>query len=162
MDLGIKCPNPAPSDDWAILKLETEIKDIQPYGLPGEFDDPIRGTKLISVSAASHDFSRVDKNTGKTIYPKSIEDCAAGVINPRQGSFGAASFESNCDSDHGNSGGSVIRIIDGKPILVGVTSGMITHKNPNPTNAYDPSVWADTHVSLSGEFLEKLKLAIGR
>jgi hypothetical protein len=80
-------------------------------------------------------------------------------VGERNGKFGVSLISSNCDSDHGASGGSLLKAVEGKLILVGVNSG-IKHDAPHPNNSYLKNARPDYAVPVYGSFLKELEETI--
>lgn len=156
VEMGHYCESSWRAQDWSILKLAAPIEDVTPYMVPGEFDDPMPGTKVVSVSAGAVDFRRKDKITGTVVTPKSIEECTVKWLHPGPGGFNSIAFDTDCDSDHGNSGGSVLRVTKVGLMLVGVTAGARAEKNHSKSNEYREQEWATRHMSVYGKFLEAI------
>lgn len=160
--IGYQCTKPNSERDWAILKLADEVRDIEPYDLPGEWDHPYPDLKVISVSARTVDFTRFDKISGKLTNPKSIEDCTVKFTYRSRGDnyMGATLFQTDCDSDHGSSGGSILRLSENRLKLIGVTRGGPETKVGD--NRFVLDAWATNHEPLYGEFLDTVKGMMGK
>lgn len=167
---GYKCPQtPAPTDDWAVLHLTKPINDVEPYAIPMakhlvESQIWVVGP-AISVSGSS-DFFRVNRATGKKEFPKSIEDCALRKAYWRSGK--PVLFDSDCDSGEGNSGGSLLRRMGSKYVLIGVTKS--NNESAESRKSADQSLankgpyvqgkWATYFVPVANEFLMAIESAV--
>lgn len=163
---GTSCPNlPLNSDDWAVLKIEPPLADVDFYQVPTP-QDIQDGRDVISVSASSDDFIRRD-GRGRKINPKSIEECAIKSIDRN---FGALMYQSNCDSSRGSSGGSMLANIRGQDTLLGIhsfsneTVPMLDKALRNGTvnsGSFVKDNWATYQVPVAGKFLHAIESATG-
>lgn len=164
---GFNCPTPTrPHDDWAVLKIDPPLDGINPYHLPDE-PEIKEGIEVTSVSAMARDFVRIDPKTKKKILPKTIEECRS---KKAYGIGRTVLLESNCDFGRGNSGGSLLRTINGKDVLVAISVGNRESEEqlrkaerrgtPN-TGPYKIDEWATFHVPLNSRFLDTVKKAVG-
>jgi hypothetical protein len=165
--IGTQCPElPQAYEDWAVMKIDPPIRDVNPYDLPTSADIT-EGESVTAVSAGARDFTRVNPRTARREIVKSIEDCNVKVVT----SFNVpAVFDSNCDAAQGNSGGSLLRSNGGRDVLIGITTGShetqqqidqaVRTGKPN-TGRYSPGSWATVHVPLNDEFLRVVRSAAG-
>ncbi len=165
--IGTQCPEiPQAYEDWAVMKIDPPIRDVNPYDLPTS-DEITEGDKVTSVSGGARDFTRVNPRTGQREMVKSIEDCNVKVVT----SFRLpANFDSNCDAAQGNSGGSLLKNNGGRDVLIGITTGghetqqqidnAVRTGRPS-TGRYKAGVWATVHVPLNDEFLRIARSAAG-
>jgi hypothetical protein len=163
---GTSCPNlPLFSDDWAVLKIDPPLTGIDFYQLPTA--EEVQTEKdVIAVSAGARDFIRRDSR-GRTINPKSIEDCTVKSVDR---SFGALMFQSDCDGAQGSSGGSMLANIRGQDTLLGIasygneTASMLERALKDGRlnkGTYKKGEWATYHVPVTGRFLRAIENATG-
>ena len=162
---GLNCAGPAlVEDDWAVLKIAPSIRGVRPYDLP---DDEIvqRGDAIVSVSSGAHDFRRRDPVTPSVVFPKSIDEC--NVQYTRMPPL-PSSFESDCESGRGSSGGAVLVTRGHRDVLLGITQGNYESGDDLARSLsgalnfrpYSYGLWATNHVILNREFLSAVKSAI--
>lgn len=165
--IGFNCPEEANRlDDWAVLTLEQDLNDINPYELPQSSEIVRDRDQIISVSAGATDFTVVDPKTRKKIMPKTIDDCEVKrtIVYDVM-----AKFESDCDLGRGGSGGGVLMNRNGKDVLMGIS----VSNNASPAQdqeairigktlsaPYSPNTWATYHIPLNGRFLKAVERAM--
>ncbi len=163
---GVECPNKNRAiDDWAVLKIDPPLEGITPYDIPESLDIK-EGQDVLAVSAQARDFYRIDPKTKKKYLPKSIEECQTKQTHGIQRT---SLVESNCDFGRGASGGSLLRVVNGRDTLIGIsianreseTALRQAERRGTPnTGVYQPDKWTTFHVPLNAKFLETVKKAM--
>ena len=136
--------------------------------IPNIGDEVGRKNKVISVSASTIDFRRVNPKSGKIEYPKSIEECETQRTYLALGK--PILVNSNCDFSSGNSGGSIIKESTDGDVLAAISvSNNETEQDrenimaggQSKSGPYKENEWTTYHIPLGGEFLFAIEKAIG-
>ncbi len=166
---GSKCPENGGKfgDDWAVLRLRENVRDVTPYKLPMTGDIPKEDESVVAVSGAARDFFLFDSRRNK-YYPRTIEDCSVKYVRPVSGDGSYA--ETDCDAAELSSGGSLLRSSKTGDVLIGIHMGSfelapmlekaLAEKRVNQ-RPYEHGVWASIYVSVDGKFLKALEEAAG-
>jgi hypothetical protein len=148
--------------DWAVLKTGTHATDVTPYVV---YDtNPIVATnlanrKIISASAPE---------SGMQCESVSVY-CSIQTSYPPQQITRPRGLETDCDFNHGASGGADLQKIDGRMAMVGVhgegdqpngDENAVWYKDPSK-NKFKPWVNASASVLLERDFLDAVKQACG-
>lgn len=162
IELGFNCPTlPDLEDDWAVLKLAEPLNDVEPYSISEDDEKMVKPRdSIVAVSGGASEF----KINGKAV--KTISDCNARDAIVRSGAI-IKVIASDCDSGHGSSGGSVLKVGNGtRPVLVGLIvagnetleeekAALATNGSPN-TGTYEIASWATYSVLVTGKLRQAL------
>ena len=140
------CPQIAPGNDWAVVKLQTGVPRLRPYDYPAT--DPVLQTDkpVTQVSARADNFMVGDN------YPKTIERCYLRVINPRSW----FPILTDCNTGQGSSGAAQF-IEDGKGKTVVGAIHVADSVGGKPKSGFDPHTLFSISVPLAGDFLQALR-----
>ena len=160
------CPNPEAKNDWAVLRLETPLpSQVEPYGIS---DQIMReGEAVVMAAGRSDDFYIFNTRTGQRDYPKHLGNC--GIQNVYGGSR-PFQFGSNCDTGGGASGGSILRMENGRPLLVGImtrndetaeqrTASTAGNRPAVNRGQYKSLSWGTYGVPITGDLLTAIRRA---
>ena len=115
---GMKCPDHKDYDlrtenDWAVLKLKKRVDPrVKPYAV-AVIDPKDTNSKVVAV-AKSEDFHKAEKPDD---LPRHYGNCDIKKIDEDLGE--ATRLQTNCDVDHGASGGGIFRP-GASPTIVGI------------------------------------------
>lgn len=164
---GYQCPDyHVPYADWAVMRLKYPAVGVTPYRVPSENENLLVSQKeVVAIAGMSVDFQRKDPKTGKTTFPKHLEDCQLQKI------FGgklAFYFSHNCSNSLGASGGSLLESDPVSPVLLGIfANGPETvqeaesaRRSGKPNmRPFDEKTWSPDGVPVNGLFLKAIKNA---
>lgn len=164
---GNKCPTRGEANaDWAILRLEENVTGVVPYKLPDKnARDGVVAQPVIAVGSLSLDFRKTDPKTGKSTFPKHVQDCNIKRIFYR---YDPVAVASDCDGGQGKSGGALLAQNLADHIIVGISTsspfseaeekreaktGIATRKN------FDRDKWYDSGLAIDGKLRDELEKA---
>lgn len=161
---GFRCPHRhEPELDWAVMKLKSPATGVTPYRLPTFAEMSVKeGQKVVAVATMSIDFQKKDPLSGKTIYPRHIEDCQ---IRDIYGGVLRALYGNDCSGSQGRSGGSILTPNTDSPALLAIVSynmepeekALKAQKSGVPNKAmYEEGKWQDFAVPVHGVFLNAI------
>jgi hypothetical protein len=111
---GLRCPDSVKTvDDWAVLVLEKEVPNIQPYAISPSAIADLRPNPKVLVAGYSGDYFVNGKNV------RHIGRCPVR----RPDATGLFVFHSECDSSFGSSGSGTFRDDIENPTLLGIIVG---------------------------------------
>ncbi|MGV7216186.1 hypothetical protein [Bradyrhizobium sp. UFLA05-112] len=150
------CLDSAPravSGDWAVAKLEFPA-EVRPYEI---YEQPEILMELERVLAVvGYDIEATGKTDKYGPFNKTIQECQIRDVRDWW------TFETNCEFTVGASGSALFRLLGHRMTLFGVVSGDYRDKEYCPRGGceFKSRKWSSVHVTLKGEFKDRLLAAV--
>jgi hypothetical protein len=150
------CIDSAPrqaSGDWAVAKLDFPA-EVTPYEIYERAEILVELERVLAV--VGYDIEATGKRDKYGPFNKTMQECQIRDVRDW------STFETNCEFTVGASGSALFRLRGGRMTLLGVVSGDYRDKEYCPQGGceFKSRKWSSLHVTLRGDFKDRLLAAV--